>query len=49
MKTLSYMDQIFTEVNHQTIFWPSISGEIVFVQKDGKQGRQTIRSKSSFS
>ena len=46
MKTLSYRDKFFTEVSHQTIFWPSMSGKMIFVPKDCKQGRQTRNSMS---
>ena len=49
MKILSYRDQISTEVSHQTIFWPSMSGKIIFIPKDGEQGRQTRSSMSYHS
>ena len=35
---LSYGVQIFTEVSHQAIFWPSMSGKIRFVWKMENKG-----------
>ena len=49
MKTLSYRDKFFTEVSHQTIFWPSMSGKIIFISKDGKRDCQTRSSMSCYS